>query len=152
MVSLGIFLVLDSRFSATTLGCRFRSATRFVDRKIVPEDWWAITTGPIVRVRWPHMLLAAFLTTGMCVAATGAWYLLRGKDVREAGAMLRWGLGFVAVVIPIQMVFGHLTGILSKLNEAGWAIVSVIVLCCFLAGLHRPVTLVARFNHFERIW
>ena len=25
--------------------------------------------------------------------------------------MLRWGLGFVAVVIPIQMVFGHLTGI-----------------------------------------
>ena len=25
--------------------------------------------------------------------------------------MLRWGLGFVAVVIPVQMVFGHLTGI-----------------------------------------
>jgi hypothetical protein len=30
-----------------------------------------------------------------------------------------------------------LTGILSKLNEAGWAIVSVIVLCWLLAGLHR---------------
>jgi cytochrome d ubiquinol oxidase subunit I len=25
--------------------------------------------------------------------------------------MLRWGLGFVAIVIPVQMVFGHLTGI-----------------------------------------
>ena len=24
--------------------------------------------------------------------------------------MLRWGLGLVAVVIPLQMVFGHLTG------------------------------------------
>jgi cytochrome d ubiquinol oxidase subunit I len=82
-----------------------------VDGRIVPGDWWAIVTGPIVRIRWPHMLLAAFLTTGMCVAATGAWYLLRGKDVTEAGAMLRWGLGFVAVVIPVQMVFGHLTGI-----------------------------------------
>lgn len=82
-----------------------------VDGRIVPGDWWAIITGPIMRIRWPHMLLAAFLTTGMCVAATGAWYLLRGKDVQEAGAMLRWGLGFVAVVIPVQMVFGHLTGI-----------------------------------------
>jgi hypothetical protein len=30
----------------------------FVDGKIVPEDWWAIATGPIVRIRWPHMLLA----------------------------------------------------------------------------------------------
>jgi cytochrome bd-type quinol oxidase subunit 1 len=26
-----------------------------------------------VRVRWPHMLLAAFLTTGMSIIATGAW-------------------------------------------------------------------------------
>jgi cytochrome bd ubiquinol oxidase subunit I len=24
--------------------------------------------------------------------------------------MLRWGLGLVAVLIPLQMVFGHLTG------------------------------------------
>src|SRR6516164_24215 len=51
-----------------------------VDGRIVPGDWWAITTGPIMRIRWPHMLLAAFLTSGMSIAATGAWYLLRGKD------------------------------------------------------------------------
>jgi cytochrome d ubiquinol oxidase subunit I len=82
-----------------------------VDGRIEPGDWWTIVTGPIMRIRWPHMLLAAVLTTGMCVAATGAWYLLRGKDAREAGAMLRWGLGFVALVMPVQMAFGHLTGI-----------------------------------------
>src|SRR5436305_7029623 len=82
-----------------------------VDGRIIPADWWAITTGPIMRVRWPHMLLAAFLTTGMCVAATGAWYLLRDKDVPESRTMLRWGLGLVAVMIPVQMVFGHFTGI-----------------------------------------
>jgi len=82
-----------------------------VNGRIEPGDWWAITTGPIMRVRWPHMLLAAFLTTGMCVAATGAWYLLRGKDLRESRAMLHWGLGLVAVMIPIQLFFGHLTGI-----------------------------------------
>jgi cytochrome bd ubiquinol oxidase subunit I len=82
-----------------------------VDGRIIPEDWWAITTGPIMRVRWPHMLLAAFLTTGMCVAATGAWYTLRGVHRAEARVMLNWGLGAVALLIPIQLFFGHLTGL-----------------------------------------
>jgi len=75
-----------------------------VNGKIVPDDWWAITTGPIVRVRWPHMLLAAFLTTGMSVIATGAWHMLRGHHLPEARVMLHWGLGVVAVLIPVQMV------------------------------------------------
>jgi cytochrome d ubiquinol oxidase subunit I len=82
-----------------------------VDGRIIPADWWAITTGAIMRVRWPHMLLAAFLTTGMCVAATGAWYMLRGVHRAEARVMLHWGLGLVAVLIPIQLFFGHLTGL-----------------------------------------
>jgi cytochrome bd ubiquinol oxidase subunit I len=81
-----------------------------IDGKIVPTDWWAITTGPIMRVRWPHMLLAAFLTTGMSVIATGAWYLLRGRHWHEGRVMLNWGLALVAVIIPIQIGFGHLTG------------------------------------------
>jgi cytochrome d ubiquinol oxidase subunit I len=81
-----------------------------VDGKIVPDDWWAITTGPIVRVRWPHMLLAAFLTTGMSVIATGAWHMLRGRHPAESRLMLRWGVGLVAVIIPVQLLFGHLTG------------------------------------------
>lgn len=81
-----------------------------IDGKIVPDDWWAITTGPIMRVRWPHMLFAAFLTTGMSVIATGAWYLLRGIYAAEGRVMLRWGLWLVAIIIPVQMVFGHLAG------------------------------------------
>src|SRR5262249_27847082 len=83
----------------------------FVDNKIVPDDWWAITTGPIVRIRWPHMLLAAFLTTGRSVIATGAWHMVRGSHLPQARVMLHWGLGLVAVLIPVQMVFGHLTGL-----------------------------------------
>ena len=81
-----------------------------VNGKIIPADWWTIVTGPIVAVRWPHMLLAAFLTTGMCVAATGAWYVLRNIHRAEARVMLNWGLGLVAVIIPVQLFFGHLTG------------------------------------------
>jgi len=82
-----------------------------VDGKIIPADWWEITTGAIMQVRWPHMLLAAFLTTGMCVAATGAWYALRNIHRSEARMMLHWGLGLVAILIPIQLYYGHLTGL-----------------------------------------
>ena len=82
-----------------------------VDGKIIPADWSEIVLGSVMMVRWPHMLLAAFLTTGMCVAATGAWYVLRGVHRAEARVMLHWGLGLVAVLIPIQLFFGHLTGL-----------------------------------------
>lgn len=81
-----------------------------IDGKLVPTDWWAITTGPVMRVRWPHMLLGAFLTTGMSIIATGAWYLLRRTHLREGRMMLNWGLALVAVLIPVQIGFGHLTG------------------------------------------
>jgi len=81
-----------------------------VNGKIIPADWWAITTSEVMRVRWPHMLFGAFLTTGMCVAATGAWYTLRNVHRPEARVMLHWGLGFVALLIPVQLFFGHLTG------------------------------------------
>ena len=82
-----------------------------VDGRFVPADWKQIVLGPVQMVRWPHMLLAAFLTTGMCVAATGAWYLLRGVHRDEGRVMLHWGLGLVGVLIPLQMYVGHLTGL-----------------------------------------
>jgi cytochrome d ubiquinol oxidase subunit I len=81
-----------------------------VDGKIIPADWREIVLGPVMMVRWPHMLLAAFLTTAMCVAAAGAWYVLRGVNRAEARVMLHWGLGLAAVLIPIQLVLGHLNG------------------------------------------
>jgi cytochrome d ubiquinol oxidase subunit I len=63
------------------------------------------------------MLLAAFLTTGMSIIATGAWYLLRGRQLAEARIMLHWGIGLVAVIIPVQMFFGHVTGSQQPASE-----------------------------------
>jgi cytochrome d ubiquinol oxidase subunit I len=83
---------------------------KIVDGKIVPGDWLAIIWGPVFHIRWLHMLLAAYLTTAMCVAATGAWYRLRHVHFGEARVMLHWGLGLAAVLIPIQLVLGHLNG------------------------------------------
>ena len=82
-----------------------------VDGRIIPADWREIVLGSVMMVRWPHMLLAAFLTTAMCVSATGAWYMLRGVHRPAAQVMLHWGLGLAAVLIPVQLFFGHLTGL-----------------------------------------
>ena len=76
----------------------------------VPTDWSKIIFSPVVWVRFPHMLLASYLTGAFCVAATGAWYLLRREFHAEARIMLRMGLYLAAFLIPVQLFFGHLTG------------------------------------------
>jgi cytochrome d ubiquinol oxidase subunit I len=76
----------------------------------VPTDWAKIIFSPVLWVRFPHMLLASFITGAFCVAATGAWYLLRGKFHAEASVMLRMGVSLAAVLVPVQIFFGHLNG------------------------------------------
>jgi cytochrome d ubiquinol oxidase subunit I len=76
----------------------------------VPTDWRAIIFSPVVWVRFPHMLIAAYLTGAFCVAATGAWYRLRGIYAVEGRVMLRMGLFLAALLIPVQLFLGHLNG------------------------------------------
>jgi cytochrome bd ubiquinol oxidase subunit I len=75
-----------------------------------PNDWTKIIFNSVVWSRFPHMLLASYLTGAFCVAATGAWYVLRKEYHAESRIMLRMGLGLAAVLIPIQLFFGHLCG------------------------------------------
>jgi cytochrome d ubiquinol oxidase subunit I len=81
-----------------------------VDGDFVPTDWAKILFNEVLWVRFPHMLLGAYLTTAFCVAATGAWYLLRNRQREAACTMLAMGLGLAAVLTPAQIVLGHLNG------------------------------------------
>jgi cytochrome d ubiquinol oxidase subunit I len=76
----------------------------------VPTDWLKIIFSPVVWVRFPHMLLGSYITGAFCVAATGAWYMLRSIFAVEARVMLRMGLYLGALLIPVQLAFGHLCG------------------------------------------
>jgi len=76
----------------------------------VPDDWLKILFSPVLWVRFPHMLLASYITGAFCVAGTGAWYLLRREFQSEARIMLRMGLYLAAVLLLIQGFFGHLNG------------------------------------------
>src|SRR5215813_2464931 len=75
-----------------------------------PTDWSEILFNSVLWVRFPHMLLASFLTGAFCVAATGAWYVLRREFHAEARIMLKMGLYFAATLLLIQGFFGHLNG------------------------------------------
>src|SRR6266850_99980 len=76
----------------------------------VPTDCTKILFNSVVWSRFPHMLLASYLTGAFCVAATGAWYVLRKIFAAEARIMLRMGLYLAAVLLPVQGFFGHLNG------------------------------------------
>jgi cytochrome bd ubiquinol oxidase subunit I len=76
----------------------------------VPVDWAKIIFNQVVIVRFVHMLLAAYLSSAFCVAATGAWYMLRNVYRAEARVMLRMGLFLAAILLPVQLVFGHFVG------------------------------------------
>jgi cytochrome bd ubiquinol oxidase subunit I len=76
----------------------------------VPTSWFKIIFSPVVWARFPHMLIASYMTGAFCVASTGALYLLRGQFKPESYVMLRMGLYLGAVLLPLQFVFGHLNG------------------------------------------
>src|SRR3984885_8514788 len=110
MVALGttlsaFWIMINNSWMQVPMGTHLAS-----DGTFVPDDWGAIILSPVVWVRFPHMLLAAYVTTAFCVAATGAWYSLQGRDRTEARTMMRMGLGIAAVMVPAQLLFGHLNG------------------------------------------
>jgi len=70
------------------------------DGAFVATAWGKTIFSPIVWVRFPHMLLASYLTGTFCVAATGA-RVLRGKFQAWARIMLR--VGFYRAVVRRSM-------------------------------------------------
>ena len=90
-----------------------------VDGKIIPADWREIVLGSVMMVRWPHMLLAAFLTSAMSIASAGAWYMLRGVRRPAARVMLHWGLGLAGCLDPRADVFRAPHGPLRAPAPAG---------------------------------
>ena len=75
-----------------------------------PADWWQVIFNPSFGVRLPHMVLAAFLTTAFMIGGISAYYLLRNRFVDKATLCLKAALVFVAIVAPLQIIVGDLSG------------------------------------------
>jgi cytochrome bd ubiquinol oxidase subunit I len=94
-----------------------------------PVDWLQIIFNPSFPYRFVHMMTAAFLTTSVVVLAVGARYLVARVYEAEARTMLRMGVGMVALLGPLQLLFGDLHG-LNTLK-------------------HQPVKVAAMEGHWE---
>ena len=86
------------------------------DGRFLPEDWWAIIFNPSFHVRFPHMVLASYLSVAFVVGATGAWHLLKDRRAgrpqnQAARLMFSMAMWMAAVVAPAQIVMGDLHGL-----------------------------------------
>ncbi len=82
----------------------------------VPVDWWAIVFNPSFPIRFSHMVLAAYLTTGFAVAGMSAWMLLRSRKEPEeklaaSRRSLSMAIGFASLLAPVQAFVGDLHGL-----------------------------------------
>jgi cytochrome d ubiquinol oxidase subunit I len=113
MVALG---TLISSFWILSANSWMQTPTGYtvVDGIIHASDWWAAIFNPSFPTRLVHMVLACFLSTALVVGGVSAAYLLVGRWQDKARLMLRCALVFVAVVIPLQIVVGDLSGLIVR--------------------------------------
>ena len=81
------------------------------DGRFLPADWLAIIFNPSVFVRFPHMILASYLSVAFVVGATGAWHLLRDRSNQRARTMFSMAMWMAAIVAPAQIVMGDIHGL-----------------------------------------
>lgn len=87
------------------------------DGTMEATDFVQVIFNPSFPSRLAHMLLAAFLTTGLVVGAASAYRILKDRAAgrqtegwSESRISLVMAIGLVAVLAPMQLVVGHHSG------------------------------------------
>ncbi len=70
-------------------------------------DWLEVIFNPSFPYRFVHMVLAAYVTTALVVASVAALHLLRGTRPEHARIMFKMAMGFLVIVVPMQIIAGH---------------------------------------------
>jgi cytochrome d ubiquinol oxidase subunit I len=74
-------------------------------------SWVEAIFNPSFPYRFIHMVLAAYLTTSLVVASVAALHLLRNTQPQHARVMMKMAMGFLAIVVPLQIIAGHEHGV-----------------------------------------
>jgi len=78
---------------------------------LYPTDWLGVIFNPSFPYRFVHMVTAAYLTTAFVAAGIGAFYLFRGRNIKQARVMLGMAMIMAIFVAPAQVLFGDLHGL-----------------------------------------
>ena len=86
------------------------------DGTFLPRSWLRILFNPSVFVRYPHMMLAAFLSVAFVVGAVGAWHVMGerrhgGTPNQAARTMLSMAMWMAVIVAPLQVLVGDASGL-----------------------------------------
>jgi cytochrome d ubiquinol oxidase subunit I len=93
------------------------------DGRFEATDFWAVIFNPSFPSRLVHMLLAAFLTTGLVVGAASAYRVLKERargpvaGWTESRIALVMAIGLIAVVAPLQLLAGHWSGEVAHAHQ-----------------------------------
>jgi len=80
-------------------------------------DWVAIIFNPSFPYRLVHTVLAAFLTTSMTITGLSGYMLWRRRHVELMWLTFRFGIAFLCVVAPLQVVAGDAHGLEVGANQ-----------------------------------
>ena len=83
---------------------------QLADGALRATHWLGVIFSPTFPSRFAHMTLAAFLTTALVVGAASAWRLLKDGRQPESRMGLRMAIGMFAIVAPLQLFAGHVSG------------------------------------------
>jgi cytochrome d ubiquinol oxidase subunit I len=82
--------------------------------RMIAVDWWKVIFSPTFPSRYVHMVLAAYLTTSLVVGAASAFQLLKTPNQGESKIALRMAIGMFAIVAPLQLLAGDVSGKLAE--------------------------------------
>lgn len=84
------------------------------DGRLIATDYVSVIFNPSFPSRFAHMLLAAYITTGLVVMGASAWQYLRGRATEESRIALRMAVLLVGVLMPLQILAGHESGVVAE--------------------------------------
>jgi cytochrome d ubiquinol oxidase subunit I len=90
------------------------AGAKLVNGRFMPVDWMAIVFNPSFPTRLGHTVIGFFVTTGFVVLSVAAGYLLHDRFVPEARRMLSTTLWLLLVLVPLQIVLGDASGLITE--------------------------------------
>jgi cytochrome d ubiquinol oxidase subunit I len=89
------------------------------DGRFEPTNWIDVIFNKSFVWRYPHMLVAVLISASFFVAGIGAYYLVKGREVRFARRSVSVALGVAAILLPVQMFVGdHVASTVFPLQAA----------------------------------
>ncbi|AJY15048.1 cytochrome ubiquinol oxidase subunit I [Burkholderia multivorans] len=84
---------------------------RIVDGRFYPDSMLSVLLSPSFPFRLAHTVTAFLVTTAFVVLAVGAHYLLQRRAPDESRVMVRMGLWFLTIAVPVQIALGDAHGL-----------------------------------------